>query len=192
MELLSDELQWPFTTSADHEVARMVKERLCYVSQSFDEELEAAEAGESFTLPDGQTIPNKLSRFCYPEILFGSAIAEKMYESIQRTIVDCVESCPIDLRRRLLNNVVLSGGDTMFEGAQQSLEHELKALVNKRAAEDVHFVAANERKFSVWISAAVLGSLTSFSSAWITKQEYEEHGPSILHKRSDSLAFVSK
>ncbi|ORC87302.1 actin 2 [Trypanosoma theileri] len=198
MELLSDELQRPFTTSADREVARMVKERLCYVAQSFEEELEKAEAqetsttAESFTLPDGETIKITRSRFCCPEILFTPAIAEKPYESIQRTIVDSVEACPIDLRRRLLNNVVLSGGNTMFGGMQQRLENELKELVNKRAAEDVHVVAANERKFSVWIGAAILGSLTSFSSEWITKQEYEENGPSILHKRCDSLAFVSK
>ncbi|KEG14331.1 actin 2 [Trypanosoma grayi] len=198
MELLSDELGRPFTTTADREVARLVKERCCYVAESFDEELQAAEeavddsASERFTLPDGATIPVGRARFCCPELLFNPALAERPYDGIHRAVADCVESCPIDLRRRLLGSIVLSGGNTMFKGMQQRLQREVAALVNPRAAEDVCVVAANERKFSVWIGAAILASLTSFASEWFTQQEYNEHGSSIIHKRCDSLTFVSK
>ncbi|RNE98187.1 putative actin 2 [Trypanosoma rangeli] len=201
MELLSDELGRPFTTSTDREVVRQVKERLCYISFSLEEELAAAEAeagdecgkkGEPFTLPDGEVIHVGRSRFCCPELLFNPALAERPYEGIPCTIMNCVNSCPIDLRRRLLGSVVLSGGNTMFKGMQQRLQSELAALANKRAAEDVRVVAANERKFSVWIGAAILASLTSFASEWVTKAEYDEQGAAILHRRCDSLTFVSR
>ncbi|RNF27318.1 putative actin 2 [Trypanosoma conorhini] len=197
MELLSDELGRPFTTSADREVARRVKERLCYISFSFDEELRAAEEegeskGEPFTLPDGELIHVGRARFCCPEILFNPTLAEKPYDGIPCAVMNCVHSCPIDLRRRLLGSVVLSGGNTMFKGMRQRLQSELAELANKRVAEDIRVVAANERKFSVWIGAAILASLTSFASEWVTRAEYDEHGAAVLHKRCDSLTFVSK
>ncbi|EAN84193.1 putative actin 2 [Trypanosoma cruzi] len=201
MELLSDELDRPFTTSADREVARRVKESLCYIPLFFEEELQAAEEDginedakgkEPFTLPDGEVIHVGRARFCCPEILFNPALAEKPYDGIQHAVINCVNSCPIDLRRQLLGSIVLSGGNTMFKGMQQRLQSELAALANKRAAEDVRVVAASERKFSVWIGAAILASLTSFASEWITRTEYAEQGAAVLHKRCDSLSFVSK
>ena len=39
----------------------------------------------------------------------------------------CGEACEIDLRRDLFNNIVLSGGNTMFPGLAERLECELKA-----------------------------------------------------------------
>ncbi|ESL09674.1 actin 2 [Trypanosoma rangeli SC58] len=201
MELLSDELGRPFTTSTDREVVRRVKERLCYISFSFEEELAAAEAevgdeggkkGEPFALPDGEVIHVGRSRFCCPEILFNPALAERPHDGIPCTVMNCVNSCPIDLRRRLLGSVVLSGGNTMFKGMRQRLQSELASLANTRAADDVRVVAANERKFSVWIGAAILASLTSFASEWVTRAEYDEQGAAILHRRCDSLTFVSR
>jgi actin-related protein len=34
------------------------------------------------------------------------------------------------------------------------------------------------------MGAAILASLSSFESKWITKAEYLEHGPQIMHKKS--------
>jgi actin-related protein len=47
------------------------------------------------------------------------------------------------------------------------------------------YASANsvERRFGNWIGGSVLASLGSFQQMWVSKQEYEEQGASILEKR---------
>jgi len=47
----------------------------------------------------------------------------------------------------------------------------------------VKVVAPPERKYSVWIGGSILSSLSTFATMWITKQEYDESGPSIVHSK---------
>ena len=42
---------------------------------------------------------------------------------------------------------------------------------------------SSERRFGSWIGGSILASCDSFQSMWVTKQEYEEHGKSILDKK---------
>lgn len=47
----------------------------------------------------------------------------------------------------------------------------------------VQVVAPPERKFSVWIGGSILASLSTFQQMWIAKSEYDESGPSIVHRK---------
>ena len=47
----------------------------------------------------------------------------------------------------------------------------------------VKVVAPPERKYSVWIGGSILSSLSTFQQMWITKEEYEEFGPAIVHRK---------
>ena len=38
-------------------------------------------------------------------------------------------------------------------------------------------------KYAVWQGGAVASKLDSFKSNWITKEEYEEYGATILHRK---------
>lgn len=44
-------------------------------------------------------------------------------------------------------------------------------------------IAPPERKYSVWIGGSILASLSTFQQMWISKQEYDEAGPSIVHRK---------
>ena len=198
MQLLSDELERPFTTTRDRETVRDIKESVCYVAEDFDAELQAFDSGDarakkkSFKLPDGQEVQIGRSCICCPEIFFQPSLAEKPCVSVQQLVYNSVMACPIDTRKTLLHNVLLSGGSTMFQGIENRLTKELVALTTKRAQSEVRVVAPGERKYSVWIGAAILASLTSFSAEWITRAEYNEIGPAIVHKRCDALGFTEK
>jgi len=47
----------------------------------------------------------------------------------------------------------------------------------------VKVVAPPERKYSVWIGGSILASLSTFQQMWIAKSEYDESGPSIVHRK---------
>ena len=44
-------------------------------------------------------------------------------------------------------------------------------------------VAPYDRNLSVWIGRAIAASVSQFENMWITKEEFEEFGPSIIHRK---------
>jgi len=83
--------------------------------------------------------------------------------------------------RDLYGNVVLSGGTTMFPGIADRMQKELTALAPSTMK--IKIIAPPERKYSVWIGGSILASLSTFQQMWISKEEYDESGPSIVHRK---------
>jgi actin, other eukaryote len=77
-------------------------------------------------------------------------------------------------------NIVLSGGTTMYPGIADRMTKELTDLAPRSVK--VRVVAPPERKYSVWIGGSILASLSTFQNLWVTKQEYDESGPAIVHR----------
>lgn len=100
---------------------------------------------------------------------------------IHETTFNSIMRCDVDIRRDLYQNTVLSGGTTMFPGMEKRMEVELARLAPP--AVKVKITAPVERKYSVWIGGSILSSLSSFQQMWIAKSEYDESGPSIVHRK---------
>ena len=94
---------------------------------------------------------------------------------------DQAPRCDVDLRKDLYANVVLSGGTTMFLGIGERMTKELTALAPSTMK--IKVVAPPERKYSVWIGGSILSSLSTFQQMWISKGEYDESGPTIVHRK---------
>lgn len=47
----------------------------------------------------------------------------------------------------------------------------------------IKIIAPPERKYSVWIGGSILASLSTFQTMWISKHEYDEGGPGIVHRK---------
>ena len=89
--------------------------------------------------------------------------------------------CIRDSRKDLYGNIVMSGGSTMYPGISDRMQKEITALAP--SSMKVKIVAPPERKYSVWIGGSILASLSTFQQMWISKQEYDEAGPSIVHRK---------
>eukprot|EP00663_Eupelagonemidae_sp_cell21sb_P004112 gene4113-5737_t len=92
-----------------------------------------------------------------------------------------IMKCDIDVRKDLYANIVLSGGTTMYEGIADRLSKEVTNLAPNSMK--IKVVAPPERKYSVWIGGSILSSLSTFQSMWVKKEEYDESGPGIVHKK---------
>lgn len=69
----------------------------------------------------------------------------------------------------------------MFPGIAERLESELKALAPQKI--NVKVVANPHRRYIVWMGASILSQLSSFGSMLISKAEYDELGPAIVHSK---------
>jgi actin-related protein len=44
--------------------------------------------------------------------------------------------------------------------------------------------APPERKYSTWVGGSILASLPTFKKMWVSAEEYEEDGASIIHRKT--------
>jgi len=184
MKILSEQ-GLSMSTSAEREITRDIKEKLAYVAEDYESELaganEDSELEKQYELPDGQVITVGAERFRCAEVLFQPSHIGKENDGIHQLTYKSILKCDIDIRKDLYQNIVLSGGSTMFPGIDSRLKKEIQALAP--AAVKVKIVAPPERKYSVWIGGSILSSLSTFQDMWITKDEYDESGPGIVHRK---------
>lgn len=130
-------------------------------------------------------------RFMGPEIFFNPEIASSDFLTPLPDVVDqVIQSCPIDTRRGLYKNIVLSGGSTMYKDFGRRLNRDIKRMVDTRIAHssnnqivakqiEVNVVSHKKQRYAVWFGGSLLADTPEFLSYCHTKAQYDEHGPGI-------------
>ena len=185
LQKILTERGWNFNTSAEQEIVREVKEKMCYVAPDYAKAMEESQKSnaceKTYTLPDGQVMTIGNERFRCPEFLFNPGLDGREHDGMSKLTYKSIQKCDIDNRKDLYANIILSGGTTMFDGLPERLKADIVKMAP--ATMNIDVTAMAERKFSVWIGGAIISSLSTFQSMWITKAEYEESGVNIVHRK---------
>ena len=169
------------TDPSSKEIIRDIKEKITYVAFDYEKELQSVNNSSRIELPDGKFINFGTERFRCPEALFQPSFIGKESVGIHEAICNSIAKCDVDIIRELYGNIILSGGTTMFPGIAERLQRELSHLVTTTIRTKI--VAPPERKYSAWIGGSILASLSSFQQIWISKEEYNDFGSSIVHRK---------
>ena len=190
-------------------VAQKVKEKYCYVSKDIAKEFELHERNpkEYVIRMEGVRAKTNLpwqadvgyERFLAPEVFFRpDMIAEKENGfgqfSLPELVDNAIQECPIDSRRKLYGNIVLSGGSTMFKGFGKRVKRDVKRVVDKRISEsevksgnrlkaksvDVEVFTHDMQRYAVWFGGSVVASMPDFYKSCHTREEYFEYGSQVM------------
>lgn len=122
-------------------------------------------------------------RVIVPEGFFNPKLLGSEASSLPQLISESVAACNSDVRVAVVQEVILSGGPCMLPGMATRLEMELQ---RRLPGLDVD-VRGYERGLqpSPWRGGAMFAELSGFRDMWISRDEYDEHGPSIVHQKCD-------
>lgn len=187
------------------QTAEKIKQQFCYVCPDIVKEFKKfdQQPQEKFaqyiveTVDRKKTVDVGYERFLAPEIFFNPEICSSDYLTPLPSVVDqVVQLSPIDVRKKLYKNIVLSGGSTMFKDFGRRLQRDIKAMVNERielseqlsgvksTGVEVQVISHKRQRNAVWFGGSLLAQTAEFKSYCYTKQDYDEYGPSIVRNFS--------
>lgn len=146
--------------------------------------METEERGPVYTLPDGTEIEESMIKHAVPEVLFKSSSFPKRDDLPLHQLVLAATSTLKngDMRKDMLNNVVVCGGLSALPGLVDRLSEELN-FAAKAAKPRVLVAGFDKRIVLPWIGGSILGSLSGFEDLCVSRQEYEETGASVFGKK---------
>jgi len=185
LQLLLQKVGHDLHTSAEFEIVKDIKEKICNVVldiQSVQENAwEDQDREVPYQLPDGKVIKIKSEKFNAPEILFKPSIIGQEYNGVHICLHNAISKCDMDLKKDFYSTILLSGGSTMFQGFGERLLSELRKLSPRDIR--IKIFAPRTRITSAWVGGSILSSLSTFKKLWVSSKEWDEQGKRAIYKK---------
>jgi len=197
----------PIPAGESLEVAKRVKEMHCYTCPDLVKEYAKYDEKPQkyFRTYTGKSKTGTwecdvgYERFLGPEIFFNPEIfSDDFIQPLPEVVDQSIVKCPIDCRKGLYSNIVLSGGSTMFKDFGKRLQRDVSKIVKDRMkvnkdrmahlnasqvvelqAPEVKVIAHDMQRFAVWFGGSMLSATSEFHRVCHTKAQYDEEGPRI-------------
>ena len=174
-----------FETSAEKLLIKEIKEKYCWtcstnISENVKKNTEFEK--ENHFLPDGNVMKLGVERIYPPEILYKPEIIGLEYPGYHEMINNSINNANIELRPKLYENILLSGGNMAMKGTPNRIYYEIKKMINMNMKINIH--SPKNPHLLSWIGGNIISGLEIFKKMWITKEEWEENGDKILHEKT--------
>ncbi|KAJ8774853.1 hypothetical protein K2173_018112 [Erythroxylum novogranatense] len=141
---------------------------------------------EQHTLPDGQVITIGKERFTVGEALFQPSILGLETHGIVEQLVHAISTVSSENHRQLLENTVLCGGITSMPGFEDRFQKEsslCSSAIRPSLVKPPEYMPDKLTQYSAWVGGAILAKVVFPQNQHVTKGDYDETGPSIVHRK---------
>ena len=169
---LLTERGYSFTTPAEMEIVRDIKEKCCFVrceQDSLNDEIK-------YEMHNGKQITIGSERHRCTEAMFDPSLIGSELNGVHQQVYDSIMKSDSDIRCDLFGNIVLSGENTKFKGFSQRLQKELEKL----CLDQFKVKITEPVTHAVWRGGSILSSLETFQISWISALEYANSGPWVM------------
>lgn len=114
----------------DKECARDIKEKFCYSSLNYAQELSSMDSSDNFnyTFPDGSEVVIGTEKIMCPEALFDPEILGIKGHGLHTLAHKAILKSDLNIRDSLYKNIFLCGGNTLFNGLPQRFIEEFTKI----------------------------------------------------------------
>eukprot|EP01084_Bolivina_argentea_P157760 274900_1 len=174
-------------------IVQDIKEKLAMVVNDYERELQRFDDNfglKTYKLPDGRCIDIGSERLECTKVLFQpNLIVENEWNGIQKLASVSCGKCDYDIRRDLICNICTSGGTSMLNGFVNTFREKGHNYgMVWPVPEAGHYVRVSshkndDNKYAAWLGGSILSVLSTFQDNWIDKDEYDESGCGIVHRK---------
>eukprot|EP01095_Lingulamoeba_sp_RSL-Kostka_P013378 TRINITY_DN552_c2_g1_i1.p1 TRINITY_DN552_c2_g1~~TRINITY_DN552_c2_g1_i1.p1 ORF type:complete len:385 (-),score=112.79 TRINITY_DN552_c2_g1_i1:101-1255(-) len=187
LQKLGAERGYTFTSYEERKFLNDYKEKFAYVALDFDQEMQIASSSvedfeKSYKLQNGEMCCYGNERFRCTEILFQPTYIGIEMPGIHQLFYNSIQKCESDIRGDLYNNIILSGGNTMFPGLSERIHNELTAFAPPNTNINIIDPDPSNRSNYTWLGASLLSKEQKFLNMCISMEDYDEYGPTIIHR----------
>ena len=152
-------------------LADYIKEKLGYISNGGPDENEIV-----FTLPDGKDIRLGDELKECTQLLFEPGDNKELM-SINDMVLSSLSKCDPDTKDDIKESICLIGGNTLLKNFPEKLR---MTLSEGNGIGNFLLTANKERQFSSWIGGSLVSSLDNFQFMWVTKEEFDDNGKTLI------------
>ncbi|KJP89778.1 hypothetical protein AK88_00486 [Plasmodium fragile] len=150
------------------------------------QEEEEEENDEFFELPDGVKIKTHKYKYNIAEELFRPIPSDQNFNGLPEAIVNCVISSDVDIRKELLQAIIVTGGSSLFPGLVDRLYNSLRekeCFSQTIKIKILNMASSVENLYSSWLGGSILASLGTFQQLWVSRAEYDDAGHAVVLDR---------
>ena len=138
---------------------------------------------ENYFLPDGNVLKLGEERISPPEILYNPELNGMEFPSFQNMILNSINKADMELRPKLYEAILLSGGNTAIKGTANKVYSEFKKLINQNMKIKIH--SPKNPNLLCWIGGNIISGLDKATSGSCT---FDKENPIISYMlQSDAL-----
>jgi actin-related protein len=162
---------------------REIKDKNCFVSLEYENEVNNFKNEIDFKLPDGKIIKIGNELIKSTEVYFNpSLVGKKNEDSLQNCCFKSLNSINDDIKNNFYDKIAISGCSSFFQGMNKRIEKELFEKNNlKVKCFDKKYTG--DKRYASWIGGSLLGSLSTYSRMYVSYKEYLEEGVNCIERK---------